>query len=466
MAARLEQAFDHHRSNRHGEAEKIYREILAETPDNPDAMHFLGLAVWETTEDLVETLRLLEQSMRLAPGQAHMHHNLGTVLGSVGRFDEAIANYKTAIALKPDYAEAYFNLSGVYTFPSDDPLIKGMRSLYAANKLGELDHEFLCYALSKASNDIGHYDDAMHFALEGARLKAPTWDPAKFGRAIGEAKAKVTKQLLTPRQGRGHSTDAPIFIVGMPRSGTTLVEHILSRHPDVLACGELPMVAAISNQMRELARQRLNYKGENHGFLSLIPDEHFANAAGACLSMIDAKANGQSYTRFTDKMPRNVFFLGIIAMMFPNARIIHVRRHPLDCCVSCFFQRFRSGHAYTYRLEWLGHMYRKYVDIMDHWRSVLPLRILDVHYENLVSEPEASTRELIRFAGLEWHDDCLGEGPPERAIQTASRWQVRQPIYTSSLERWRRYETWLEPLIAALGGIDWIKTHAKGRRTP
>lgn len=464
MSEKLEQAFIHHRASRHGAAMKLYREILDDAPDHPDALHFLGLATWETTHNLVETLRLIERSMKLAPGHAHMHHNLGAVLGTVGRFEDAVAHYRTAISLKPDYAEAYFNLSGVYKFEADDPLLKAMRTLYAGNRLSDADQEYICYALAKAENDIGNYDQAFHFALEAARLKAPVYDPARFGRAIGEAKAKLTRDLLTPRPDRGHSSEAPIFIVGMPRSGTTLVEHMLARHPDVFAGGELPMIAAISTQMQIFARQRLGYKGENYGFAADIPNQQFQSAGEACLAMVEAKASGTAFKRFTDKMPLNVFHLGLIAMIFPNARIVHVRRHPLDCAVSCFFQRFRTGHEYSYRLEWLGHQYRKYTDMMEHWRQVLPLKVLDVHYENVVAEPEASARELIRFAGLDWRQECLHEDyVEERAIQTASRWQVRQPIYTSSLNRWQRYEAWLDPLIAAMGGRDWVNTQARAK---
>ncbi len=456
MSARLQEGISHIKANQFRESAEAFRDVLKDEPENPDALHFLGISLWNLNQTS-EALVLIKQSMEIAPDRAHMHHNLGGVLSGTSDVDAAVVNYKRAIELKGDYAEAYFNLGAVYKFKKTDPLIATMKSLYSSSSLSDADQEYLCFALSKALNDTEVYEEAFHFALEAARLKNPDYNPNVMDVAVKEALKAITKEVLSPVKGRGNNSETPIFIVGMPRSGTTLVEQILSRHPQVFAAGELPMIGSINSQMREFAKQNLAYKGSIHGFIPMIPPNHFNNAADACMDMIHSNASGKSFTRFTDKMPQNVFHLGFISMMFPNARIIHVRRHPLDTCVSCFLQRFRLGHEYTYRLDWLGQYYRRYVKVFDHWRKVVPLPILEVRYEELVNDLENEARKLIEFTGLDWSDDCLSPQYSNRPVRTASRWQVRQPIYNSSINRWKYYEAWLSPLISELGGMDWIE---------
>ena len=460
MSTRLQEGLEHLRENRSREGAEAFRDVLKDEPENPDALHFLGISLWNLNQD-PEALGLIKRSMQIAPDQAHMHHNLGGVLSGTSDIDDAIEHYKKAIELKGDYAEAYFNLGAVYKYTKDDPLIATMKSLYAASALNDADREYLCFALSKALNDTEVYEEAFHFALEAARLKNPVYKPETVDDAVAEALEMITEKVLSSVEGRGNNTDSPIFIVGMPRSGTTLVEQILSRHSSVFAAGELPMIGSVNSQMREFAKQKLDYKGSIHGFIPIVPPDHFNNAADVCIDMVNSNARGKVFTRFTDKMPQNVYHLGFISMMFPSARIIHVRRHPLDTCVSCFLQRFRLGHEYTYRLDWLGQYYRQYIKIFEHWRKVVPLPILEVRYEELVKNPENEAKKLIEFAGLDWTDDCLNPEGSNRPVRTASRWQVRQPIYKSSINRWKHYEAWLSPLISELGGMDWIERQAK-----
>ncbi|HFC05105.1 MAG TPA: tetratricopeptide repeat protein [Rhizobiales bacterium] len=465
MSNLLQQGLDYQRAENFSMAADAFRQVLKTDPENADAIHYLGLSLWQITQLPDEPLRLMQRSLKLTPNSAAKHHNIAALYGSLGDIETAIDHYKKSIALSPDYAEAYFNLSGVYKFSKEDHLIADMQSLYGANNLDDRNQEFLVYALSKAMNDIGNYHEALHFALEGARLKSPDYDQKQLEASVAEQRQNLTKDFLAPVKGRGLETDAPIFIVGMPRSGTTLVETILSRHKEVFAAGELPMIGVINSQMREFAKTRMNFTGQANGFLPIMPADHFANAAKSCLKMVEQRADGRKFTRFTDKMPNNAFQLGLIALMFPGARIIHVRRHPLDTCVSCFFQRFRLGHEYSYRLDWLGHYYRHYVMTMNHWKKVLPLPILDVNYHDLVQDPEGQSRRLIDFAGLEWTNDCLSPQDADRSVMTASRWQVRQPIYKSSLDRWKRYEPWLPSLIEALGGWDWINQQVEGSKS-
>lgn len=459
--ARLEQGLDHQRADRFQQAADAFTDVLKFEPENANAMHYLGLALWQITQQSDEPLRLMLRSMKLSPGSAVKHHNIAAVYGSLGQIDQSTQHYKKALEIKPDYAEAYFNISGIYKYEKDDPLIAKMRTQYAQNNFSGPDQEFLTYALSKAMNDTGCYHEAFHFAIEAARLKKPDYDVETFAADLAELKTHLTKNALQPVKQEGPVTNTPVFIVGMPRSGTTLVETILSRHEDVFAAGELPMIGSISAQMRRFAKENLGFTGNDSGFLPLMPDDHIKSAANSCLEMVMKRANGKKFKRFTDKMPYNAFQLGLIAKMFPGARIIHVHRHPLDTCISCFFQRFRVGHQYSYRLDWLAKYYRHYVAYMDHWRKVLPLPMLEVRYEDLVQDPEKQSRKLMDFIGLDWTDDCLNPQDADRTVMTASRWQVRQPIYKSSINRWKRYEPYLEPLIENLGGWDWIEKHQK-----
>ncbi len=461
MSSRLQEGLNHQRADRYQQAADAFRDVLKTQPKNANAMHYLGLVLWQITQQPDEALKLMRKSMKLSPGSAVKNHNIAAVYGSLGQIKKAASHYKKSIDLKPDYAEAYFNLSGIYRFEQSDPLIAQMQALYADNELSDPDREFLTYALSKAMNDTKNYHEAFHFALEGARLKAPQYDTSDIKVALAETRQYLSKDALLAGREKGVATDTPIFIIGMPRSGTTLVETILSRHKNVFAAGELPMIGSINAQMRDFAKTRLGFKGKANGFLPLMPEAHLKSAANTCLKMVADRANGQNFTRFTDKMPQNAFQLGLIALMFPDARIIHVRRHPLDTCVSCFFQRFRTGHQYSYQLDWLGQYYRHYAMTMDHWRKVLPLPMLEIRYEDLVQDPGQYSRKLIEFAGLDWSDDCLNPQDAERSVMTASRWQVRQPIYKSSLDRWKRYEPYLAPLIKSLGGWDWINQHQK-----
>lgn len=463
MSSRLQQGLIHQKANRFAQAADCFRQVLKDQPEHPDALHFLGLALWNMTQLPEEPLKLLHRSMELAPDQPQMHHNIAAVLGSLGHIDQACDHYRKAIDLKPDYAEAYFNLGGVHKFSDKEPEIAAMQTMYAGAqaKLNDLDTEYLCFALSKAMNDTGRYHEAFHFALEAARIKNVSHNTAAEKSALADLRRSMTRKALEPIPGRGSASQAPVFIVGMPRSGTTLAEQILSRHSEVFAAGELPMIGSINDQMRNFAKQTFGYTGSIYGFLPNMPDAHFDSAAKACLDMIDKRADGQKFKRFTDKMPQNAFRLGLISMLFPKARIIHIKRHPLDTCVSCFFQRFRLGHEYSYRLDWLGEYYKFYINTMSRWRKVLPLPILEVRYEDMVQHPQTEAKRLVDFVGLEWQDACLKPQDAERSVMTASRWQVRQPIYRSSLERWRRYEPYLAPLIDALGGWSWIEKHTK-----
>jgi hypothetical protein len=247
-----------------------------------------------------------------------------------------------------------------------------------------------------------------------------------------------------------------VFIVGMPRSGTTLVETILSRHPEVHAGGELPHIGDVERLLHNWARTHVGYQGGPYAMLQHIPADYFPRNAKAVGHRVHAAAGGRAYSVFTDKLPDNSLRLGLISLLFPEARVIYLRRNPLDCCLSNLFLHFSSGNGYAFQQTLLGERYRQVAESMDLWRAALDLPILEVSYEALATDPEPMIRRIVEFAGLGWDAACLNPERARRSVATANQFQVRQPINPTSIGRWRHYEDWIRPLVKSLGGMDWI----------
>lgn len=446
----INQAVRDQQSGNLSDAEERYRGILARDPQNIDALHLLGTLLWSRNKSSVEALGLVLQALQLRPDAPVIRHNYASMLTATGHFDEAIRSYRRAIALKPDYAEAYFNLSGFIKFEADDPLIGVMRALHAKDTLSKSDQIHLGFALAKALDDVGEYDEAFKCAETANGLVDRPFDLERHEVHVAEIIKTAQNSLRGPKRYLGNSSDAPIFIVGMPRSGTTLCERILAAHPEVYGAGELTMIGNINAQMRE--RVTNHDIGTISAHIPHVPVGEFTRAARACLRMIDERAPA-GYRRFTDKMPFNFFHLGLIALLFPNARIVHVRRHLMDTATSCFFQHFQQGHGFTYKTEYLGDFLRLYSWLMSYWTSNPPLAMHTVDYEDLVNAPEEEARRLISFAGLSWHDACLKPEAANTAIATASRWQARQPVHAASCGRWKNYERHFTLTSARLQGL-------------
>ncbi|MBI3462463.1 MAG: sulfotransferase [Planctomycetes bacterium] len=258
--------------------------------------------------------------------------------------------------------------------------------------------------------------------------------------------AAFTQETLRSRYGEGNPTEVPVFVVGMPRSGTTLVEQILASHPDVFGAGELPDIPSIVDTLPRYAPNQMRYPG-CLAFLGPPVIRGFADAYLKRVRTLDATSE-----RVVDKWPLNYLHLGLMALLFPRARIVHCRRDPLDTCLSCYFQRFRGDHEYSYDLAHLGSYYRTYERLISHWREVLPMPVLELHYEALIDDPQATSERLLAFCGLSWQERCLRFHESPRPVSTASNWQVRHPLYRSAVQRWRNYEAHLGPLRDALSG--------------
>jgi tetratricopeptide (TPR) repeat protein len=445
---------------RFAESERQAEAVLARFPDNVSALACHAMAHWKNGGDIGQSLAQMRRAVSLAPDVASVRHNLATLLASRGDVDAAAAEFREALRIKPDDTMAFYGLTQNHKFREREPLVDAMVALGADPRLEPARREFLDYGLAKIFDDLNIPETAMAYAMEANRLGARPWDLAGEAAALEELGELVRLDAFRRAPRSGHPSRAPLFIVGMPRSGTTLVEAILARHPDVLALGEssqIPEVEGAAYAQRGPLRRAI---GRHEMMLGL--DRDWLSARAEALLTRAATEAGRTFLVLTDKLPENAVRLGLIARLFPNARVVYVRRHPLDTGVSNFFQRFSHGQGFSTRLDWTGTRVRQIADTMAAWKHGLDLPILELSYEQLVAHPEEQSRRLVDFAGLQWTDACLEPQNLQRSVLTASQWQVRQPINGGSVERWRRYAPWLGPMIEAMGGSAWIDGEGAG----
>jgi tetratricopeptide (TPR) repeat protein len=467
-------------TGRHELAVELIRQAVQKNGQDASYFSNLGTAFFDHGK-LDEAVGAYRQAIRVKPDYAEAYCNLGSALEQQGKFDEAIAAYRQAISIKPDYADAYSNLGvaleeqgkfnearnaleraielapsrtvtyrllgDVKRFAATDPhlaamqkLARDMASLSAENQID------LHFALAKAYGDIGDHARSFRNLLQGNALKRQrvNYNEADTRDLFSRIQDVFTLARMRGKRGFGDPSSKPVFIIGMPRSGTTLVEQILASHPRVYGAGELDYMANAVAKLsgRDAASMRLPE------LVSSMTDEQLRQLGASYVSSISTIAPNAE--RIVDKLPINFLFAGLIHLALPNARIIHTRRDPIDTCVSCFGKLFSKGHAYSYDLAELGGYYRAYEALMEHWRKVLPPGVmLEVQYEDVTADLEAAARRIVAHCGLEWDDACLSFHETERAVRTTI--QVRQPIYRNSIGRWRLYERHLGPLIGALG---------------
>ncbi len=437
-------------------AEKIYEEILKTEKDQPDAIHLLGLIRAEQERDS-EAIQLLERALTLYPGAAHFHHNIAGVYRRVGRLDDAIREFRAAIALKPNYGEAYQGLAEMVRFNAEDPLVEKITEQLSDTGLEDPARAYFHFAAGKMNDDIGRYSLAFKHYTQGNRLSHRPYDSKMFrvqvkdtiyvhSRALRESLGQsATDGGSAGSDSAGSDSEVPTFIVGMPRSGTTLVEQILASHSKVFGAGEL-------NDMKYIAAVAERSSGITFpNCVPAIPAGDYRKLGDEYLRRIVPLARGAPVERIIDKHPLNFQFVGLILSMFPKARIIHTVRHPLDTCLSCFFQNFTKGQNYSFDLMTLAHFYNDYRRLMEHWESVYGDRIYTVNYESLIGDQEAQTRGLLEFMGLDFEPGCIEFHKTERKVSTASFMQVRTPLYASSQRRWMNYAGELEPLARVIG---------------
>lgn len=441
-----------HREGRLGKAAAYYTRALDVSPDLLAPRLNLG-QICQRQGKLDEALMHFREARRRAAREPGALLAVASRLQHQGRLDEAVEVYQEVLRFQPDCAAAFHGLAefvkdGRYQFTEDE--LNRLRGLLDRGGLDPAAENALAFALAYTLDRAGDADAAFPLFRRGNEAKREAlrragrvFDPEENRRLTSQAIATFTPAYFERVKGFGLDSDRPIFIVGMPRSGTTLVEQMLASHPRVFGAGE---VMHVPRAVAGLAA-RLGGAAAYPGCMGRISAEAVRAEAQRYLDRV-AEFAGEA-DRVTDKLPENFFHLGTIATLFPKARVIHCVRDALDVCLSCYQQNFAES-SFTLRLDDLAAYHRQYERLMAHWRAALPLPMLDVRYEELVAEPQRLTREMVAFCGLDWDDRCLSSHETRRAVDTASQFQVRRPVYTDSVGRWRRYAKHLGPLMEAL----------------
>jgi len=505
-------AFEHQRSGDYGNAETICREVLHKDPGNLDATRLLGMLAAELgkhklavqmlrntvkleprffgayidlarelmeADELEECHEVVRTAIKLQPELALPHALLGYLHNKAGRFEEAAEAFKTALAKQadhgaslaglghslktigrqeeavetyrncikafPDFGDAYWALANLKTYRFSDDEIAAMEEKVDKESLDAEARANFNYSLGKAYEDRSDYDQAFNRYERGAKLRLSNenHDPVHPETTNDEIIKTITPEVLQHNKDYGDPDPAPIFIVGLPRSGSTLIEQILASHSQVDGTHELPDLPRI---IQAIDRQKPNGAGYPQALLHY--GEELVTLGRQYIATTRRYRGDAPF--FTDKMPGNFASVGLIALILPNAKVVNARRYPLDSCMSCYKQLFYKGQTFTYDLVELGKYYLEYQRMMDYWHEIMPGKVLDVQYEQMVADQENQTRRLLEHCGLPWEDNCLRFYETDRAVVTASSEQVRQPIYSMSVNSWRRFEQHLGPLIELL----------------
>ena len=392
-------------------------------------------------------LEAYERAAQLMPEEVGLRMSAGHVQKSLGSRRDSEASYKAALQIDPGRAEAYWSLADLKNYTFSDDEIAAMRRLLTSDKRERNNEAQLHFALGRAFEQRQNYEQAFAHYAEGNALRhldAP-FDIEGFERRSARIRAFFGAEFFAARHGSGDLRAAPIFVVGLPRSGSTLIEQILASHSQVEGTMELPNILNIVGQFDDLAASRDGYPET----VTRASVEQLTSLGRRYLDETAPLRVGKE--RFTDKLPNNFNHIGLIHAILPRATIIDARRHPMDACFSTFKQHFAEGQTFSYELATLGRYYRCYLSLMDHWDAVLPGSVLHVQYEELVREPEANIRRLLEHCGLPFEPACLSFHETRRSVRTPSAEQVRQPLYSSGVGYWRHFERQLEPLRQALG---------------
>jgi predicted Zn-dependent protease len=428
------------------EAEDAARYLLKIEPENPQNWVALG-NVHTRLMRQEDALLAFEQAAQLNPREIRLRLTIGHLHKTLGHRRESEAAYKSCLGMNPAFAEAYSSLADLKNYVFDADEIAAMHSLVRGEAGDDLDQAQLHFALGRAFEHRREYAPAFaHYAIGNARRrKTLPYDITAFEEKTRRVRAVFDGEFFAERAGSGCPERGPIFVVGLPRSGSTLIEQILASHTQVEGTFELPNILSIVRRFDHADRAHDAYPEE----VRRAPVEIFATLGRRYLDETAAIRGGRPY--FIDKMPNNFSHVGLIHAMLPHAIVIDARRHPLDACFSAFKQYFAEGQSFSYDLDDLGRYYRCYLELLDHWNAVLPGRVLTVQYEALVRDPEANIRRLLGHCGLEFEPACLAFHETVRPVRTASAEQVRQPLYTSGVGYWKHFAAELEPLRRALG---------------
>jgi predicted Zn-dependent protease len=434
--------------HRHKQAREQIDLLIEAEPDNPlHRMTRAGILVGEgaTTAAIAEYQQLLP----LQPHNPELHLSLGHALKTEGRREDAEGAYREAARQRPDFGDAYWSLANLKTYRFDDEQLAVMRAMVDAPRVALADRYHLCFALGKALEDCGDFAESFSYYARGNALKKSetNYRPEVLERTIHRQMELCTPEFFEQRRGWGCEDPAPIFIVGLPRAGSTLLEQILASHSQVEGTMELADIPRLVSSL------------DLHASGARYPDVLSLPKARKCSAFGESYIRDTQYYRpggrpfFIDKMPNNFRHVGLIHMMLPNAKIIDARREPMACCFSNFKQLFASGQPFTYGLADIGHYYALYTRLMDHWDSALPGKVLRVQHEDVLDDLEGSVRRMLDYCGLDFEPACVEFHKTERRVHTASSEQVRRPINREGVDQWKNFEPWLGELRAALGDL-------------
>ncbi len=428
------------------EAEAAVRHLLKLESENPKNWVLLGNVCARMMRQ-PDALVAFEEAARLNPGEVRLPLSIGHLLKTLGQRRESEAAYKKCLDLDPNFGEAYWSLADLKNYVFSEAEIAAMQALLQGDGGDDVDQAHLHFALGRAYEHKKDYAVAFeHYAIGNARRrKTVPFDIEVFENKTRRVRECFDAAFFAQRIHAGHPDRAPIFIVGLPRSGSTLVEQILASHSSVEGTFELPNVLTIVREFDHANPQRDAYPES----VRAVPPEHFTMLGRRYIEETAPIRTGRAH--FIDKMPNNFSHVGLIHAMLPKAIVIDMRRHPMDSCFSTFKQYFAEGQSFSYDLETLGRYYRCYLSLMDHWDQVLPGKVLHLGYEALVRDPQTHIRRLLAHCGLEFEPACLAFHETKRSVRTASAEQVRQPLYASGVGYWRHFEPQLEPLRRALG---------------
>lgn len=450
-AARHNYAVLLHRQNQSQAALVETERLMARSPRSPSYRNLLAVILGRVGE-YARSSALYKELLSEYPSNAKVWMSYGHVLKTEGRTEECIRAYRETIAREPSLGEAWWSLANMKTFRFSGTDMTAMQAQLARNDLPDTDRLHFDFAMGKALEDAGDWENSFRHYASGNAIHHATvdYDPALNAGRIERFRRDFTAGFFAERTGQGCDSPAPIFVVGMPRSGSTLVEQILSSHSQVEGTTELPEIISMARILRERSDGD-DTEGYNRVLAAMGPEE--------------LRSLGEEYLErcrihrktaapfFIDKMPNNFLHAGLIHLMLPRAKIIDTRRHPMACCFSNFKQHYARGQNFSYSLEDMGRYYRDYVRLMAHFDAVLPGRVHRVIYERMVADTESEVRRLLDYCGLPFEEGCLRFFENDRPVRTASSEQVRRPIYSESVDQWRNYGPWLGPLEQALGEV-------------
>jgi tetratricopeptide (TPR) repeat protein len=436
------------RRHKHVRAREEMQKLLEKDPDNRD-YRTTHATICTGFGDYEKALPLYREILDETPDRPELHLSIAHALKTVGRTGEAIVSYRAAAAARPRFGDAYWSLANLKTYRFTDAEIAQMRTDEAATRIGLEDRYHMCFALGKALEDHGEYAESFAYYERGNALKKSEsrYRPEPLERNARLQKELCTQEFFSTRHGVGCESPAPIFIVGLPRSGSTLLEQILASHSKVEGTMELADILRMVQDLQ--GRETKDSIPRYPGVLAELQPDDFKRLGGKYLADTRVYRTGKPF--FIDKMPNNFRHLGLIHLILPNAKIIDARRDPLACCFSNYKQLFASGQQFTYGVDDITRYYQMYVSLMAHWDHALPGKVLRVQHEEVVGDLETSVRRILEFCELDFEPACVEFHKTERRIHTASSEQVRQPINREGIDQWRNFEPWLGPLKAALG---------------